>query len=201
MAYSNFDFETIKNNFALIEQRDDLFGQVEPLAMSDWLKETLALTLPLAVRSSSEKARSEFIIAPILLEMQRRWPGRLAIYSGEALNVDKKKGLVGECDFLLAKGTIAQVVTAPLVSVVEAKRQDLDWGLGQCVAQMIGAQLFNQKRGNAIEVIFGCVTTGETWQFMALQNTLLRIHSSRYYIDNVPLLLGVWQGVLDRVGV
>ena len=50
---------------------------------------------------------------------------------------------------------------------------------------MLGARLFNQDEKNDCEIIYGCVTTGEAWQFMKLENEVLYIDSRRYYINNV----------------
>jgi hypothetical protein len=67
--------------------------------------------------------------------------------------------------------------------IVEAKKNDLEAGLGQCVAQMVGARLVNQREGSGVETIFGCVTTGEAWQFLKLEHDVISIDSERYYID------------------
>lgn len=197
MAYGNFDFVRVKKEFNLTETRLNLFKDVEGLPMSDWLKESLDIGLYLALASSSEKAKSEFIVTPILLEIYRRNKPKLAIYSGERLDVDSSKGLHGECDFILSKGTISHTIQVPIIALVEAKRHDMKAGLGQCVAQMVGAQLFNQQEENDITTIFGCVTTGEDWQFLKLENGIISIDIVRYYIDNVEKILGILQSIAD----
>jgi hypothetical protein len=62
---------------------------------------------------------------------------------------------------------------------------------------MLGARLFNQNENNDIETIYGCVTTGETWQFIKLENEVIHIDSHRYYINNVGEILGVLQVIID----
>ena len=37
----------------------------------------------------------------------------------------------------------------------------------------------------------GCVTTGETWQFLRLADQVALLNRSRYYLDNVSGILGV----------
>ena len=95
MAYIDFSLTQVKRAFDLSEQSVALFPQISPVAPSEGLQETLRYSLKLALSSSSEKARSEFIIAPILIELERRNAEQLSIYSGENLDVDSEKGLRG----------------------------------------------------------------------------------------------------------
>ncbi len=200
MAYSDFSLEAIVEQQGLqVQVRQVLFQDVTPVAPSDWLQETLSVTEELGLFSGTEKARSEFIIAPILIELERRNRGRLMIFSGKSLDVDRSQGLNGECDFLLCKGETNRIVQAPIVSVVEAKKQDLDLGIGQCVAQMVGAQLFNQRKDAAIPTLYGCVTTAERWQFLTLTQDHLMIDRQVYnYPNELDRILGILQFVLDR---
>ncbi|CAK0774699.1 Type I restriction enzyme R protein N terminal domain protein [Gammaproteobacteria bacterium] len=197
MAYSDFSLAKVKKDFELVEQTGHLFQQVGTLEASPWLKETFAVSIPLALSSSSEKARSEFIVAPILLEIEKRNPGEFAIFSGERLDVDEEKGLKGECDFILSKGPISSNVQAPILLLVEAKKNDIKEGLGQCIAQMIGAQLFNRKENNQIEEIHGCVTTGEAWQFLKLTGKTILISAPRYYLGELQQVLWLFQHIVD----
>jgi hypothetical protein len=81
--------------------------------------------------------------------------------------------------------------------IVEAKNENIKGGLGQCVAEMIAAQLFNEREGNAIDTIYGAVTTGEIWKFLKLVGAVASIDLSDYYIvRDVPKILGIlWQGI------
>lgn len=197
MAYSDFSLEDVVKKFKLTEKRALLFDTARKVEMSDWLKETFTMSLDLALSSASEKARSEFIVAPILLEMERRNHKKFAIHSGKRLDVDVKQGLSGECDFILSKGEILHTIRAPIFALLEAKKNDVEVGLGQCAAQMIGARVFNQNQGNNIETIFGCVTTGETWQFLKLAEQTIIVESRRGYINDVEGILGTLQDIID----
>lgn len=198
MAYSDFSLSQVKKAFGLVERSVPLFTAAAAIAPSSWLLETLKYSLKLALSSSSEKARSEFIIAPILIELERRNQETLSIYSGENLDVDGEKGLKGECDFILSKGSRSLTMQTPIISLVEAKKSDIKGGLGQCIAQMLGAQKFNQLEGNEIPVIYGCVTTGEDWQFLALEENHVSIDAQRYYVNELDKLLGIFQLIVDR---
>jgi len=152
MAYSDFSLETLLLTFGLTEESDRLFPHVMPAEPSDWLQETLRLGLDFGLKSGSEKARSEFVIAPILLELER-WSQEqqrspFAIHSGKVLTADASQGLTGECDFILSAGPYTRTIQNPIFALVEAKKQDLDLGLGPCGAQLLGARLWNQGKGH-----------------------------------------------------
>jgi hypothetical protein len=197
MTYSDFTLAQAKKAFALIEQRIALFENIMPLVPSNWLSEALDIGLELALATASEKARSEFIVVPILFELEKRNNKSFAIYSGERLDVDKERGLTGECDFILAQNKVAHTLQAPIFALVEAKKNDIASGLGQCCAQMVGAQLYNEVENNTITTLFGCVTTGEDWQFLRLQEKQLVIDNKRYYINELGMILAVLQTIFD----
>ncbi len=198
MAYSDFSIQEIKKIFGLTETPISLFSKSEQIQPSSWLKEALETGLKLALLSSSEKARSEFIVAPILMELEKRNKDEFSIFSGERLDVDEEKGLKGECDFILSKGRAVSTIIAPIFMLVEAKKNDIKAGLGQCIAQMVGARLFNQGEGNAINLIYGCVTTGENWQFLKLDDDVVFMDIGRYYISELTKIIGVFQYIIDN---
>ncbi len=197
MAYKDFSLENLEEQFNINNTSSLLFAKdkVRSIQMSDWLKETLELGRHLPIKS--EKAKSELIITPILLELKRRNNDFFTFYSGDRLNVDKTKGLNGECDFLLAHNTKSFTINTPIISVVEAKKSDIELGIGQCGAQMLGAKLFNEKRNNGIETVYGCVTTAGEWKFLKLENQLLTIDIETFYYSEVEKVLGVFQEILD----
>ena len=194
MAYGDFTLDTVRKSCGLMLKRASLFAAVAPVDVPQWLVTLLEKSMPFAF--GSEKARSEFIIVPILLASRELNHDSFSIYSGERLDSDPSKGLSGECDFILTHTPPSPVIQAPIVVLVEAKKNDIEAGLGQCVAQMVGARLFNQKEGNGIEIIFGCVTTGEAWQFLKLERDAMLIENERYYIDRVDKILGMFQNIL-----
>lgn len=190
MAYSDFTLDTVRKTFGLTLKRAPLFPVLPTVDAPVWLNALLAKGKPLAF--GSEKARSEFLIVPILLASRDMHHESFSIYSGQRLDSDVNRGLSGECDFILTNTPPLPVLQTPVVVIVEAKKNDIENGLGQCVAQMVGAQIFNQQEGNGVEMIFGCVTTGEAWQFLQLlQDVVVVVDSERYYLDHVESILGV----------
>lgn len=200
MAYSDFTtLESALQAFDLAERDSRLFADIPPFVMSNWLRETLARAVEVGLYSANEKARSEFIVAPILLEIASRNENRVALHSGKNLNVDPERGLNGECDFFLTRSQPSRTIQAPICALVEAKRGDIELGLGQCVAQMVGARLFNERKNTVSPKMYGCVTSGEDWQFMEIVGDDVIIENARYYLNQVEQILGVLQTIVDFV--
>jgi hypothetical protein len=195
MAYSNFELETLRRDFNLKQARQNLFNDVTPISPTSWLIETLTLSRKLII--DSEKARGELMVMPILLASRQVSQDRFAIYSGHSLNVDKEKGLVGECDFILTHTMPLPSLQSPIMTMVEAKKEDVEGGIGQCAAQMLGARIFNQLDNSPIETIFGCVTTGEVWQFLKLDEDIICVDQERYYINQLEQILGIFKTITE----
>jgi hypothetical protein len=202
MAYSDFKLSELIKTFGLIlSETVDLFADVEEVECSDNLAFNLKDSIPLAVAIGTEKARSEMIIAPILLEMKRRLNHQISLFSGTDFNVDFEQGLNGTCDFIISLSPEQLFISAPVITLVEAKNDNIKSGLGQCVAEMIAAQLFNEREGNEIKLIYGVVTTGELWKFLKLEGKVVSIDLSNYPVVNANKILGILLSTIhDKVG-
>jgi hypothetical protein len=188
-SYSKFTIDEVLDSFSLKEELKPLFPDFQPIEPSDFILKSLKRGHDTAFMS--EKARSEFIISPILLEIKELSNNSFIIYSGVTLKVEPKLGLTGECDFILSRGKAGYAIQTPIFMLVEAKDNDLELGIPQCIAQMVGAKKFNDKKGNVIEKIYGCVTTGEDWQFLMLEGNTIYIDTQRYYLDKLDNILGI----------
>jgi hypothetical protein len=198
MAYSDFTLEAVGRVLGVVSRAADLFPALQPIPAPAWLTEDLERgTQGMQLSLISEKSRSEFIVAPILLASREVSGNRFAIYSGQRLDVDPEKGLTGECDFILSASEPVLPLRAPIATVVEAKKNDIEGGLGQCIAQMVAADRFNQASGRGGLPVFGCVTTGEAWQFVRLAGPEALLERRRYYIDAIDKILGAFQVIID----
>jgi hypothetical protein len=192
MVYSDFDLKTAVHTFALAEVREtDLFRHVAPLEPSEFLRVWLDKFAPVALGVNSEKARSEFIIAPMLAEMKLRAGPSVNVLPGVTFDVDKGQGLAGFCDFLIARSPAFYYIQGPILAVVEAKKEDLVAGLGQCVAEMVGIRLFNEREGTSIPAVFGCVTSGNIWRFLKLEGPKLFIDQPEHHLRDAAKVLGI----------
>jgi hypothetical protein len=198
MAYRDFTLAKAAHDFGLqVDRVPAFFAESPPLAPSAWLTESLRRTVPLALAIHTEKARSEFIVAPVLSELREQYQHRISLFSGVELNVDKSKKLKGFCDFIIG-GTPQQLfLEQPLITVVEAKKDDLHSGLGQCAAEMVAAQLFNQ---NAEKPIYGVVTSGTNWLFLRLIQQKLLIDLHEYPLGDASGVLGILWGMVASFG-
>ena len=191
MAYSDFTIDRVRHELGItLDFSASLFDQVSPVAASDWLVDTLALMAPMAM-ANTEKARSEFMVAPILGELVKRLDYGIFVFSGKDFNVDSDRGLVGYCDFLVSRSPESISIQAPVCTIVEAKKEDINGGIAQCIAEMVAAQIFNERKGAAIDRIYGVVTSGMAWRFLILEGTVARIDRLEYYISQVDKILGI----------
>ncbi|HBE20455.1 MAG TPA: hypothetical protein DEG17_22865 [Cyanobacteria bacterium UBA11149] len=192
MPYSEFSLKKVKKDFDLnILEVPTFISDIVPVKPSDSLAQFLEKYLPLALALNTEKARSEMIICPILLEIKEIFDRKISLFSGNDFTVDQSLGLNGVCDFLISKSPEQLFIEAPAVIVVEAKKEDLNGGLGQCVAEMVAAGRFNQKDGNFGNPIYGCVTTGNLWKFMKLEEQTVTIGLREYTLPPIEDILGI----------
>ncbi len=192
MAYNDFTLDMLIQQFGLhVVSETGVFAQAAPVALSALLRETLAETVPIAVAVSTEKARSELIISPVLVEARRQFGGRISLFSGVDFTVDLDMGLNGVCDFLFSLSPLQLVVQAPVLAVVEAKNENIKAGLGQCVAEMLAAQRFNARRGLELSRVYGVVTTGSAWKFLRLSGIQVVVDEEEYHLGQMEIILGI----------
>ena len=194
-GYSSYSLKSVKKKFGLSSINKILFENVVPIEPSDWLK--MSLQRGKKVANITEKSRSEWIVAPILLEMKALNMDKLGILSGENLDIDKDASLTGECDFVFSLNPFAQFIETPICCMIEAEKNDISTGMGQCIAQMIGARMLNEQDGIHFPAIYGCVTTGWDWKFLKLEGSTVTIDEDLRYLGEIPNLLGIFQAIID----
>ena len=194
MGYSNYrQIKNVVKKFNLDMRLMRLFAEdLEKVEPSSWLLETLEMAKGTPI--TNEKSKSERIVSPILLEASKHYTEQISFFSGESLNVKPEDDLSGECDFFFALHPPKLYIDAPIISLAEAKDEDMEWGIAQCAAQMLGAKFYNEMEGKNIPFIYGCATDGIEWQFMKLENDV-------YYVDNkvftdLKEILGVWHHII-----
>ncbi|MEL7245715.1 MAG: hypothetical protein AAGG00_19025 [Cyanobacteria bacterium P01_H01_bin.150] len=192
MAYSDFKLAQVIQYFGLtVIEGSQIFADISEESESELLATILKENIDLAVAINTEKARSEMIISPILLEVRRKLNYKISLFSGIDFNVDNTRGLNGFCDFLISLSQEQLFIKAPVITLVETKNENLKSGLGQCIAEMVAAQLFNEMQGNEIKTIYGVITIGTIWQFLKLEGKTIFIDLSEYYIKDIKKILGI----------
>ncbi|MCI0701157.1 MAG: hypothetical protein L0241_08745 [Planctomycetia bacterium] len=192
MAFRDFHYPELLETFGLTaEPVTDLFEGVVSVAPPPGLVESLAATSRLAAIVNTEKARSEGMIAPVLFALWWRYHARIGLYSGAEFDADPDANLTGYCDFLISRSPQQPYVTPPAVVIFEAKKENINDGLGQCIAGMVGAQRFNRRHNALADPIYGCVTTGTAWKFLQLSGTTVTIDLTEYTLPQVDHILGI----------
>lgn len=199
MAYSEFTLESVQKTFQLETVRSvGIFSEMEPVVPSAYLTTGLARKASLATAIGTEKARSEMIVADVLVELLEHFDRRISLFSGIDFNVDAEKGLTGVCDFLVSLSPEQFYLVAPVIILVEAKNLDLKLGIGQCVAEMVAAQHFNTEKGNDISYVYGASTTGIDWQFFKLEAKCLHIDMATYTLERCDRILGILSSMVAQ---
>ncbi|RKU15105.1 hypothetical protein C6500_20640 [Candidatus Poribacteria bacterium] len=199
MAYSDWTLETVKKAFDLEEANvAGIFSDVKPVEPSAHLTTALERNVPLAFAMGTEKAKSELIVSVVLVELWEHFNRHISFFSGIDFNVDAENGLTGVCDFLVSLSPAQFHLEAPAIILVEAKRDNLTSGLGQCVAEMVAAQYFNAERGNDIACIYGATTSGIDWVFLKLEGKKLQLDMAAYQIAQCDKILGILASMVTQ---
>ena len=193
MAYSDFDLKRVKQQLRInLIEKENLFADTTCYEITAYLKETLAENIPLARAINTKKARSEMIICSVLVELRKILAHKISLFSGIEFNVDKEKGLNGFCDFIISASPEQLILSSPVIAVVEAKNENIIGGLGQCIAEMVAAKIFNARENNEVtKKIYGVVTTGTAWKFLTMDGDDVYIDLDEYSIENPNKIIGI----------
>ena len=191
MPYSEFTLKSACETFGLsLDVLADIHRGAPEVRSSSLLTEYLDEHAGLGTAINAEKSRSEYIETHVLAEVRRLAGRRISVFSGISFDVDNTRGLGGVCDFLLARSPNQVDLVAPAVAFVEAEREDIPAGFGQCAAEMVAARTFNEREGQGPRVIHGVVTTGSVWKFLKLDGGSLLVDEPEYSIARLDRLLG-----------
>lgn len=162
-------------------------AEIEP---SDFFRENLKQISEVFDLQSGEESK-KLLIDAICQESLRHFK-HLKIWKAAPLSDEHTTGYV---DYLLAKRRA--YLEAPFLCIVEAKKDDFEQGLAQCLPEMKACQYSHQQLGQALET-YGIVTNGEGWQFYKLSLDGLVYGSDLYAIGNLPQVLGILHYVFQR---
>ncbi|MEC4813150.1 MAG: hypothetical protein SAK29_07735 [Scytonema sp. PMC 1069.18] len=156
------------------------------------LRQQIEELLPL-VTLSSEIARREILVAPVLSEVTRfcRCQMRLEY----PLEVNSR--LRGNLDYLLRSHRKGVDKTESIYNflVVEAKKDDLSRGFTQLAAELIALAIAQEQN-----ILYGAVTIGDVWRFGKLENETQTITQdiALYRVpDDLDILMQILIGILE----
>ncbi|MEM9537951.1 MAG: hypothetical protein AAGA60_00400 [Cyanobacteria bacterium P01_E01_bin.42] len=191
MSYRQFTIKQAIDNFGLkLIEQGNIFPQERRVSPSPYLEEFIRQNLQLAIALNTEKARSELLICPVLLAVRELQKSQIGLFSGEDFSVEPETGLNGTCNFVLSLSSEQSFIRAPVAVIVEAKKEDLKSGLGQCIATTIAAEKFNQQANNQISTVYGVVTIVTLWRFLKLEGKTVTLDLGEYLLPPIEPILG-----------
>jgi hypothetical protein len=142
---------------------------------------------------SSEAARCELVIFPVLREIYKRYCAESALWVQKAFSIDAQ--LSGTPDYMLSRKSELgkNVLGVPLLLLVEAKRNDFEQGWGQCLAELIAADRLNQHS----RPVYGIVTDGKLWEFGRLEHQVFTKNLASYTITDLDALFCILNGLFN----
>lgn len=187
MAFSDYkNIGQVQKEFG-IRYTEASFIQAEPLPPSAAFQAEFAFNRENIDIFTSEAARTDLVITPILREVYKGFYDRYSFWIQKTIAYNEK--LVGAPDYIIATRSALgkTVLELPLVIVVEAKKNDFEQGWGQCLAELVAAQKLNN---NPQRPVYGIVTDGELWKFGVLVDDTFTSNPEGYTVSNLPELFG-----------
>ena len=179
--FSSFTLAEAFNQLG-IERLQEWSPAVNPVQASDFFQERLRRLKRFFDLRSYEESKKLLIDA--ICEEALEPTQHLKIWKGAALKGDRTTGNV---DYLVAENKA--YLDAPFLCIIEAKKDDFEQGLAQCLVEMQACQWKNQQRSLQLD-IFGIVTNGDTWQFYCLETDGKVKESLPYAIGELEIVLG-----------
>jgi hypothetical protein len=192
LAFSAMTWDILEEKYGIRVQDSVLFEDCASLEPSPTLVDYLHRGRNL--RLANERARAHRLVDPVLYEIELHYKGKITTIPEPYLEVKGVEGLSGNPDFVLSAGTTTKVV--PIVTVVEAKKEDMDGGLPQCAAELYASYLLDKGVPSRL---YGCVTIGTDWRFLSFDGDLKQVvlDPTTYLINQLPRLLGIFRYILD----
>jgi hypothetical protein len=197
MAYSDFTFTKLETKFGIEQESAHLFKKIAIVSQKPSKRLLDDISDGREMPIYSEKAKSEALIFPIIREIKRRNP-QISIFSGYTFNVDIPNELSGAPDFLISAKPKIVEPQRPIFCLLESKNKTPEEGFAQCAAEMYAARCFNQQTNEQLDVIYGAVTNAFDWVFLKLENDTIYIDLDRYFLNELPKLLGIFQYIVTQ---
>lgn len=196
MAFSDFKTLEAVQKLYNIELRTDKLLIPQELSLNAEVVQNLAFAFAYIDTLVSETARCEFIVAPLLFTVYKNHYEKYSFWSHKSIFYDNV--LQGKPDYIFSKRSKLgkTVLETPIVAIVEAKKDDFEYGWGQCLAALVAAQKINNNEQLAV---YGIVTNGLVWQFGRLIATTFTQEPANFIIDNLNSLYGTLESLFCSI--
>ena len=187
MAFSDYKHISQVQEEFQITAREERFLHGQPLTPPSQFQEEFAFNQRYFDPYASEASRTELLILPLLREVYKTYVQNYELWVQKSLNCNEH--LRGTPDYLFATRSELgkRVLAMPLLIVVEAKRNDFEEGWGQCLAELVAAQILNEDR---LRPVYGIVTDGRRWEFGKLAENVFNENLDSYHLEQLESLFG-----------
>ncbi len=195
MSFSDYKTLAQVQTLFQIKYQETSFVKNIPIEISLQFIEELNFNINQLDAFSSEAARCELIILPILRECYKKIAVKCSLWVQKSLNYDQV--LNGTPDYMISKRSPLgkTVLSYPLLMIAEAKKNDFNQGWAQCLAELIASQKLNQNQ----QPIYGIVTDGKYWEFGFLEQDIFTKNTKSYTIDNLSDLFAGLNDIFSRI--
>ena len=187
----NFSSFSIDDAFREVAVEIVLEWQIkfEPIAPSDFFVEKMRRLRRFDTKRSEDAKK---LLIDAFFEEAVQPFEQLKMWKSVALNSDELTGIV---DYLLTRNV--DILAPPYLCVVEAKKDDFEQGLAQCLVEMKAARWRNEQVERRFDV-FGVVSNGRTWQFykMTAQNQVFG--TEEHAASDEKTVLGILDAILSE---
>lgn len=191
------DYKTISQVQAeyKIKYEEDNFVAVKEHKVSDIFIEEFEFNQQNMDVFSSEAARCEIIIFPILREMYKYYYKKISLWVQKSIAYDEK--LNGTPDYIISKKSELgkTMLEFPLVIVAEAKKNDFEQGWAQCLSELIAARYLNN---NPEMPVYGIVTDAKLWEFGKLTEKGFTKNTDSFIVTDLNKLFGALKFIFDE---
>lgn len=162
------------------------YNTIAPVALDDWLVNSLLFYMENKGEADKEAYRSDFLVAPLLGEAWKQHP-KLQLFSHPNVKIGDFNLYP---DYLITgrDKTGVKVVSKPLLLTVETKNETIEQGWFEAAEQAVAAQLFNEDETIPIWLT---IATGDLWYFGKLEEKRLYRHPLPLGIAQIEVLFGV----------
>lgn len=193
MSFSDFKSLSQVQQTYQIHYQESAFIVPQPWQGSPFFQEELQFNMQQLDAFSSEAARCELLILPVLREVYKKFAVQFSLWVQKPLHYNA--ALTGTPDYMLSQRSPLgkTVLQYPILMLVEAKKNDFEYGWAQCLAELWAAQQLNQPSTKAV---YGVVTDGKYWEFGYLVGQQFYKNNISYSIDDINQLLSALHAVL-----
>jgi len=175
--------------FQFTVKNDDWLNNVPAKKIPDSLSKEITLIKRKYPYKISEAAICETIIFPLLKSVWFDYQDDLTIWSHKMIRYNNT--FVAIPDYLIGKQSdLGETIFGLplLMAVIEAKKDNFEWGWGQCSSEMY---IIQQNNKNPNLPVYGMVSNGDNWEFGILENNKLTVNPKGYTIDEIDQLYSV----------